>query len=76
MNARNRTGVLKFTDGLVASANGGGEQFGAARLKGKLSELAGAPPARLCEGLIEEAAAFRGRRAAADDITAVAVKIA
>ena len=66
---------LLYTDGLVESVAGKGEQFGAERLKEKFAALRGVPPARLCEELIEAAAAFRGKRAAADDVTVVGVKI-
>jgi len=68
--------LLLYTDGLVETVAAGGEQFGTERLKEKLAELRGLPPARLCSGLIQEAAGFRGRRPAADDVTVVAVRIA
>jgi hypothetical protein len=68
---------LLYTDGVLESASGtGGEQFGPERLKGMLSANRELPPARLCEALLKGAESFRGKKAAVDDVTVVAVRVA
>jgi hypothetical protein len=66
---------LLYTDGLVETASGSGEQFGSERLKEVLTRCRTFAPGALCEALTGEADSFRGRKSVLDDVTVVAVKV-
>jgi sigma-B regulation protein RsbU (phosphoserine phosphatase) len=66
---------LLYTDGVVESASGTGEQFGPERLKAVLTANRDLAPALLCEAIVKGAETFRERSPAVDDVTVVAVKV-
>jgi serine phosphatase RsbU (regulator of sigma subunit) len=66
---------LLYTDGVVESASGAGEQFGPERLKAMLAGCRELAPADMCEALLKGAASFRGKSSVVDDVTVVAVRV-
>jgi len=66
---------LLYTDGVVESASGSGEQFGQSRMKDLLMSSRDRSPAQLCEALVRETESFRGGKGAVDDLTVVAVRV-
>jgi serine phosphatase RsbU (regulator of sigma subunit) len=66
---------LLYTDGVVESASGSGEQFGQSRLKDLLTRGGDVPPVQTCEAIVRETEVFRGKKGAVDDLTVVAVRV-
>jgi len=66
---------ILYTDGVLESASGTGEQFGQERLNALLSGSRESAPAGICQALVRGAEAFRGKNSAVDDVTVVAVKV-
>jgi serine phosphatase RsbU (regulator of sigma subunit) len=66
---------LLYTDGVVESTSGEGEQLGTERLKSMLKGVRDLAPAQLCEALVKGAESFRGKAAVMDDVTVVAVRL-
>jgi len=64
------------TDGIYEAEDQEGNQFGASRLMAVIDRLADRPAQAIVDGILEATQEFRGDRAAADDVTAVAIKIA
>jgi sigma-B regulation protein RsbU (phosphoserine phosphatase) len=63
------------TDGIYEAEDRLGQEFGSARLMQVIDRLADQPAQAIVDGVFEAADAFRFDHAAADDMTAVAVKI-
>ena len=66
---------LLYTDGVVESTSREGEQLGMERLKSMLGGVRDLAPVQLCEELVKGAESFRGKNAAMDDVTVVAVRL-
>ena len=63
------------TDGIYETEDAQGREFGSARVIKVLDKLADQPAQKLVDGIFESVAKFRFYGPAADDMTAVAVKI-
>jgi sigma-B regulation protein RsbU (phosphoserine phosphatase) len=66
--------LLLFTDGVNEALDERGNLFGIERLHAAVQEYAGVSARRLCDGLLETLAAYRGAAPQADDITLLAVR--
>ncbi|MFZ5496330.1 MAG: SpoIIE family protein phosphatase [Verrucomicrobiota bacterium] len=66
--------LLLFTDGIYEAENGGGEEFGRARLHAAVAAQIGQSTSALLDGLLAEVKAFRGAgETLSDDVCLVAV---
>ncbi|HOW86309.1 MAG TPA: SpoIIE family protein phosphatase [Candidatus Aminicenantes bacterium] len=63
-----------YTDGIVESRAGGGEEYGEKRLADKVRELRGRPAREIRDRLFEDVFAFSACDEAGDDMTLVVVK--
>ncbi len=63
------------TDGIYEAEDHLGQEFGASRLMKEVDRLAGEPSQAIVNGIFESVNAFRQKGPAADDMTAVALKI-
>ncbi len=66
--------VLVCTDGIFEARSPGGEFFGRSRVQALMRRHAGRPSRDLVEAVTAAVAAFRGRDAAEDDLTLVALR--
>jgi serine phosphatase RsbU (regulator of sigma subunit) len=66
--------LFMYTDGLVESANAGGQEFGYDRLLGFLAKGREIPPHQLHDSLLRGVAAFSGTKVLEDDLTTLVAR--